>query len=101
MPRGDVKAVAPPMFAVEGGAKHKTIGSRAQVWHGTAKKTTGGLKKSDLMKNKHGRIVSKKVSASAKKTNRLKDFKTTKGKFVLFKKKSKKSKKKSKKSKKC
>ena len=28
----------------------KNIGSRAEVWHGTAKKTSGGLKKSDLKK---------------------------------------------------
>ena len=32
-------------------------GSRAQVWHGTAFKTSGGLKISDLMQNKAGRIV--------------------------------------------
>ena len=31
-------------------------GSRAQVWHGTAFKTSGGLKKTDLMQNKAGRI---------------------------------------------
>jgi hypothetical protein len=35
----------------------QTTGSRAQVWHGTAKKTAGGLTKSHLMMNKHGRIV--------------------------------------------
>jgi len=46
----------------------QTTGSRAQVWHGTAKKTSGGLTKSNLMKNKHGRIVSKKKHASGKKT---------------------------------
>ena len=28
----------------------QTFGSKAQVWHGTAKKTTGGLTKSNLMK---------------------------------------------------
>ncbi len=38
----------------------KRTGSKAQVWHGTALKTTGGLKKEDLMMNKRGRIVSKK-----------------------------------------
>ena len=47
------------------------IGSRAQVMHGTAKMTGGGLQKKDLKYNKHGKIVSKKLSAIAKKENRL------------------------------
>ena len=38
----------------------QTIGTRAQVWHGNAKHTSGGLIKSDLMQNRAGRIVSKK-----------------------------------------
>ena len=37
-----------------------TIGSRAQVLHGTADQTSGGLKKKDLKRNSDGRIVSKK-----------------------------------------
>ena len=48
-----------------------TIGSRAQVMHGTAKKTSGGLTKSQLKYNKQGKIVSKKASQSAKKSNNL------------------------------
>ena len=48
-----------------------TIGSRRQVWNGTAKKTSGGLLKSDLMMNKNGRIVSKSKHNTAKKENRL------------------------------
>ena len=48
-----------------------TIGSRAQVMHGTAKKTSGGLVKSQLKYNKQGKIVSKKASKSAKKSNNL------------------------------
>ena len=40
----------------------KTIGSRAQVWHGNAKMTSGRLTKEHLHKNKLGRIVSKKKS---------------------------------------
>jgi len=47
------------------------VGSRAQVHHGTAYKTTGGLKHSDLMMNKNGRIVSKKKHTTAKKEKRL------------------------------
>lgn len=38
----------------------KTIGSKAEVWHDNALHTSGGLTKDDLMKNKRGRIVSKK-----------------------------------------
>lgn len=48
-----------------------TVGSRAQVWHGTARKTSGGLTKGDLMKNKDGRIVSKKKHNTAKREKRL------------------------------
>ena len=44
------------------------IGSRAQVMHGTAKKTSGGLGKEDLIRNKSGSIVSKKKSVEAKKS---------------------------------
>ena len=44
------------------------IGSRAQVMHGTARKTSGGLGKDDLTYNKSGSIVSKKKSLEAKKS---------------------------------
>ena len=66
----------------------QTIGSRAQVMHGTAHHTSGGLTKGDLIMNKWGRIVSKKKSAKAKKENRLSKlgFKTQKGKFGIVKK---------------
>jgi hypothetical protein len=58
-------------------------GSRAQVWHGTAYKTAGGLTKSHLMQNKHGRIVSKKKHETAKKEKRLEKhgYTAKKGKF--------------------
>ena len=49
-----------------------TIGSRAQVYHGGADKTAGGLRKKDLYKNKRGRIVSLKKSKTAKNWNPLK-----------------------------
>ena len=64
------------------------IGSRAQVWHGTAKKTSGGLTKSALMMNKHGRIVSKRKHMTAKKEKRLvkAGFLTKKGHFGFVKK---------------
>jgi hypothetical protein len=59
------------------------IGTRAQVWHGTAYKTSGGLTKSDLLQNKSGRIVSKAKHSSAKRENRLvkAGYGTKKGKF--------------------
>lgn len=47
--------------------KIKAIGSKAEVYHGTAKHTSGNLYKKDLMKTKKGRIVSKKQHASGKK----------------------------------
>ena len=51
----------------------KAVGSRAQVMHGTADHTAGGLKKSDLKMNKWGRIVSRKKSSHmAHKTRRNK-----------------------------
>jgi hypothetical protein len=65
----------------------KNVGSRAEVWHGNAKKTSGGLFKTDLLQNKHGRIVSKKRSELAKKEKRLEKagYKTKKGQFGSFK----------------
>jgi hypothetical protein len=64
-----------------------TVGSRAQVWHGTAKHTSGGLTKAQLMMNKSGRIVSRKKHASAKRDNRLvkAGYKTKKGHFGFVK----------------
>ncbi len=67
----------------------QTTGSRAQVWHGTAKKTSGGLTKSHLMMNKHGRIVSRKQHSRGKSAiKRLfkLGFKPKKGTFKVFKK---------------
>ena len=65
----------------------KTVGSRAEVFHGNAKHTSGGLQKKDLIKNKNGRIVSKKKHTLEKKTMRLKKlgFGTQKGKFGMVK----------------
>ena len=65
----------------------KTNGSRAEVWHGTAKKTCGGLTKSHLMMNKHGRIVSRRKHASGKKSIKHLEklgYKAKKGHFMLF-----------------
>jgi hypothetical protein len=46
--------------------KIKAVGSKAEVFHGTAKHTSGGLHKKDLMRHK-GRIVSRKQHAAGKK----------------------------------
>lgn len=87
-----------------GGKKHHksakkhhvpAVGSRAAVFHGNAKHTSGGLEKKDLKKNKHGSIVSKKASRTAKRKktiNRLRKagYTAKKGQFKLFKKSSKK-----------
>merc|ERR1711964_271616 len=51
-------------------AKAKPISKRAavnRVWRGKLAKSKGGLAKSALMKNKSGRIVSKKQSARGQK----------------------------------
>ena len=42
---------------------------RQRVWKGELNKTTGGLKKKDLIRNSRGKIVSKKKSEAAKKNN--------------------------------
>jgi hypothetical protein len=58
------------------------------VWHGTAKHTSGGLKKSDLMKHK-GRIISRKKHAAGKKAIkhlRALGFIAKKGTFRLMRK---------------
>jgi hypothetical protein len=76
-------------------------GSRQQVGHETAYKTSGGLTKKDLMYTKRGRWVSKKKHMTAKKEKRLEKhgFFAQKGKFGYVKRDatSRKSRKKSKK----
>ena len=66
----------------------KATGTRAEVMHGSAKHTSGGLEKKHLMMNKRGRIVSRKKSKTAKKMKRLEKagFKPKRGTFKLFKK---------------
>jgi hypothetical protein len=61
----------------------KSIGSRAEVFHKNARHTSGGLTKKDLLKNKHGEIVSRKKHFQAKKDKRLEKagYFTQKGKF--------------------
>jgi hypothetical protein len=66
----------------------KAVGSKAEVYHGTAKHTSGGLKKKDLMKLK-GRIISRKKHAAGKKAIKhlfSLGYKPKKGKFTLMRK---------------
>ena len=67
----------------------KARGSKAEVFHGTARRTAGGLTRKDLMKTKSGRIVSKAQHAAGKKAiKRLFSlgYKPKKGAFSLFRK---------------
>ena len=60
------------MYHIKGKKFQLLKGSRAQVWHGTAYKTKGDLKKDHLMMNKHGRVVSRRKHNTAKKEKDLK-----------------------------
>ena len=53
---------------------------RIAVWNGERAHTTGGLKKADLMRNRHGRIVSKRKSEVARRLNNLGNFLANKAK---------------------
>jgi hypothetical protein len=72
-------------YHVSGGKFKVLVGSRAQVMHGTAYKTKGGLKKSALKFNKHGKIVSR-AKSSSNPLKRLTDagYRTKKGEFGSF-----------------
>ena len=59
--------------------RKRVIGSRAEVMHGTAHHTSGGLTKKDLKYNKYGRIVSVKKSKTAKKKGTLKKWEKKEG----------------------
>jgi hypothetical protein len=82
------------LYHVNGKTYKILIGSRHQVWNGTAFKTEGQLTKKHLMMNKWGRIVSRKKHFTANKEKRLEKagYKTKKGVFNLSKKHSRKHK---------
>merc|ERR1719274_44018 len=52
--------------------------AKARVFRGSKEKTIGGLKKSDLIKSKAGKIVSKKMSAAA-----MKKYASTIGRWTM------------------
>jgi len=54
-------------------------GSRAQVWHRTAYRTSGGLRHADLRQNDEGRIVSRVKSRLGKSQKNLGKFLQPKG----------------------
>lgn len=65
------KAMVMKAMKMKMAMKKSTIakGKRAKssVFRGTKVKTSGGLAKADLIKNKNGKVVSKKASLAAKK----------------------------------
>jgi len=70
-----------------GGGHKMSIGSKAQVFHGSAHHTRGGLTRKDLMKNKRGKIVSRRQAKAGKRayTRLVKaGYKPKKGQFKLF-----------------
>ena len=75
-------------YHIKGKTFELNEGSRAQVHHGTAYKTAGGLTKDKLLMNKNGRIVSRKKHTTAKKEKRLEKhgYFAKKGKFGMVKK---------------
>jgi hypothetical protein len=74
------------MYHIKGKKYPELIGSRAQVLHGNAFKTTGDLTANKLIMNKHGRIVSALKHKTAKKERRLQKagFLTKKGQFGCY-----------------
>ena len=74
-------------YVIKGKKFDQLVGSRAQVWHHTAYKTSGDLTRDHLHQNKLGRIVSKKKHVSAKREKRLvkAGYKTRKGHFGFIK----------------
>ncbi len=65
------KKSASGKYLIHGKSFEQLVGSRAQVMHGTAYKTTGDLTSEKLMVNKSGRFVSRKKHVTAKRENRL------------------------------
>ena len=73
-------------YHIKGKKYDLLVGSRAQVWHGTAYKTSSNkdaLKREDLVYNKRGRVVSRKKHNQAKREKRLEKYGyfTKKGQF--------------------
>jgi hypothetical protein len=52
---------------LSGSGKTKKRGTKREVWNGTAERTSSGLTKGDLVKNKRGKIVSKKQQEAGRR----------------------------------
>lgn len=70
-------------YTVDGKKYKELFGSREQVWNHTAYKTSGSLRRNQLMMNKWGRIVSADKHKTARKEKRLEKYGyfAKKGKF--------------------
>ncbi len=72
-------------YVIKGKTYQQLFGSRAQVMHGTAYKTTGELTREALIQNKHGRIVSRSKYNTGKNKNKnnllLNGYTARKGQF--------------------
>ena len=74
MTRRNWKRTADRKYLVNGKKFDMLVGSRRQVWNGTAYKTNPGKKaltKKNLIQKKNGNIVSKRKSATAKRQKNL------------------------------
>ena len=74
MTRRNWKRTADRKYLVNGKKFDMLVGSRRQVWNGTAYKTNPGKKaltKKHLMQKKDGKIVSRKKSQTAKRQKNL------------------------------
>merc|ERR1719498_257398 len=61
-----MKVAMKVMKAMKSMKKKSNLGKKWQVLKGSKLKTKGGMKAADLMKNKNGRVVSKKKHAMGK-----------------------------------
>lgn len=61
------------MFHIDGHVFGKIEGTREEVWNGEAYKTSGGLKKCELLINNNGKIVSKEKSIYEQINNRFEE----------------------------
>merc|ERR1712192_194242 len=65
--KGSMKKAGMKKKAMKKSVIAKGKRAKSSVFRGTKAKTSGGLKKSDLTKNRNGKVVSKKASEAGKK----------------------------------
>jgi hypothetical protein len=69
-----VRSSVDDKYHIDGNTYDKVFGERREVWARRAYKTSGGLKRSDLIQNNAGRIISKKKYDFEKKFDRLRKY---------------------------